>query len=107
MRKKVYFSVFTQELCARWTHLQFVVSIYVDLTYPVEFVFSGDEKMEAMQLSSGELEMGEIKLVTSVRGSMGERIIKSLAKVEEKKRKRLARQNQVQILSDNHHNIMS
>ena len=41
----------------------------------------------------------EAKIVTTLKGSMGERITKALAKVEEKKRKRAARRAQVNSLS--------
>ena len=40
----------------------------------------------------------DAKLTTTVKGSMGERIAKALAKVEEKKKKRAARKAQVYIL---------
>jgi len=38
---------------------------------------------------------GELPLTTDVRGIQGERIVKALTKLEEKKKKRMARQEQV------------
>jgi len=43
----------------------------------------------------GAKDAADTKKVTMLKGSMGERINKALAKVEEKKRKRAARQAQV------------
>lgn len=45
------------------------------------------------------------KVVTSLKGSMGERINKALAKVEDKKRKRQVRRQQVQPHQSSKHNL--
>jgi len=51
---------------------------------------------EASAADGGDQEAGNAKqLTTSVRGNAGERILKALAKVDEKKRRRAARLAQV------------
>ena len=47
----------------------------------------------------GDKDATDTKKVTMLKGSMGERINKALAKVEEKKRRRAARQAQVSVIT--------